>query len=122
MQCDLHVLGEFALLVLRLLAAVDLRITQGMGQEQVVEHAMLVIILKVLAKITTGMADRAELRLEVKPRDNIWRQNVGAAPELPPSELIPQFTVASLAPEIGRRTRQQPGHAGTHAAVWLHEG
>ena len=56
-QRNLHVLAHFAPLVLRLLAAVDLRIAQRMGEEQVVAQAVFVVVLQVLAEIAFGMLD-----------------------------------------------------------------
>ena len=105
-QCDFLVLGDGPLLVLRLGAAVDLRVAQRMGQEQIVAHAVFIVILDIFAEIAFRMLDRAELVFEVESRDDVGRQNVGAATELAPTELVPQLAIAALAPEILGRARQ----------------
>ena len=55
-QHYLGVLAGRALLVLGLRAAVDLRVAQRMGQEQIVVAAIFVIFLQVLAEIAVAGA------------------------------------------------------------------
>jgi hypothetical protein len=105
-QCDFLVLGNGALLVLRLSAAVDLRVAQRVGQEQIMAHTVFVVILDVLAEIAFRMLDGAELVFEVERGGDVRRQDVGAAAELAPIEFVPQLAVAALALEILGRARQ----------------
>ncbi len=98
-QRNLGVFAHIAPLVLRLLTAVDLRVAQRMGEKQVVLQAIFVVVLQVLAEIAFGMFDCAEFVLQVQRRDDVRRQNVGAAAELPPGQLVPELAVAALAPE-----------------------
>ena len=119
---DLGVLGDLALLVLGLLAAVDLRVAERVGQEEVVVAAVFVIFLQVLAEIAFGVLDRAVLVLEVQRREDVGREDVGAAAELAPGQLVPQFAVAALSLEVLGRAREQPRDRDAIAAVGVDAG
>jgi hypothetical protein len=87
-----------------------------MGQKEVMAHAGFVVILDVLAEIAFRVLDGAELVFEVHWRDDLGRQDVGAAAELAPAELVPQlaiFATVDVAPA---------GHRAERHALGLPEG
>jgi hypothetical protein len=122
MQRNFVVFARHPLLVLRLLAAVDLRIAERVRQEQVVDFAISVIILEILAEIALRMLDGAELVLQVQRRNDVGRQNVGAAAELAPAQLVPLFAVAALLLEILGRAGKEPADTDPLPRVGVEAG
>ena len=85
-----------ALLVLGLLAAVYLRVPEGVGEEEVVLQAIVIVVHHVLAKVTARVPHGAEGLANVVQRDDIGGQNIGAAPKLTPTLLVPDLAVPAL--------------------------
>src|SRR5271165_4109481 len=111
MQRNFLVLLHGRLLVLRLSTAVNLRVAESMGEEEVVAHAVPIVIFQVFAEVAFRVPDRTKLVFEVKRGNDVGREDVGAAAELAPGELVPQLAVPPLASEILCAPRQQPAHA-----------
>ena len=63
MQRDLFVFRDLPLLILRLGAAVDLRIAERVGEEDVVFEAIAVLVCKVFSEVATRMLHFAERML-----------------------------------------------------------
>ncbi len=107
-----YVQGDFffvraALLILRLLAAVHLRVAQGVGQKEIVFHTVAVIVDHVGAKVAVVAGHGTEFIANIVEGDDVGRQNIRSA-ELAPALLVPDFAVASLAFEIVVVARQEP--------------
>jgi hypothetical protein len=68
-------------------------------------HAVFGVILDIFAEIAFRMLDCAVLVFEMDRGDNVRRQDVGAAAELAPTELVPQLAIAALALVIFGRAR-----------------
>src|SRR5271166_6136052 len=90
-----------------------------MGQEEVVARTVSVVILEVLAEIALRMLDGAERVLQMERGDDVGRQDVGAAAELAPGQLVPQLAVAALALQILGAPRQQPADADALTGRWI---
>src|SRR5215831_18570397 len=73
-----------------------LRVTEGVRQEEVIFQTMVIVIDHIRTKIAAGMLDSAEGLAQVVQGDDIGRQDVGAAPQLPPALLIPDLAVAAF--------------------------
>ena len=110
-QGDLFVLGHRAPLVLRLRAAVDLRVTQRVGEEEVVVAAVLVVVDDVLAEVAVRVLERAEDLGARHHVADVRRQDVRAAAELAPGQHVPELAVDALAVRVLAVLRQQPGEA-----------
>ena len=108
--------------VLRLLAAVHLRVAQRVGQEQVVLHAVAMVVNDVLAEIAPGMLHLPQRVADSHQADDVRREDVRAATELPPRFLIPDFAVAPLPLQVFMAARQQPRRAAPVPGVRGDEG
>ena len=109
--------GTCALLVLRLRAAVDLRVAQRVGEEEVVVAAVLVVVDDVLAEVALRVLERAEDLGARHQVADVRRQDVGAAAELAPGQHVPELAVAPLAVRVLVVLGQQPGEAGADAVL-----
>jgi len=94
-QRDLFLL-RFPLLVLGLLTAVHLGVAQRMGQEQVIFHAVAVVVDHVFSEIAVGVLDGAKGVLHVVQGDDKWCQNIRTAPQLAPRLAVPNLAIPAL--------------------------
>ena len=108
--------------VLRLLAAVDLRVAQRVGQEQVVFHAIAVVVGDVLAEVAMRVFHLPQSIANCIESNDVGGEDVGTAPQLAPGLFIPDFAVAPLTLEVFARAGQEPGQAASVAGVRRNEG
>ena len=108
--------------VLRLLTPVDLRVAEGVRQEDVVLLAESVVVHHILAEVAVRVLDRTQRLPVVIEAEHELRQQVRPSTELAPCLLVPDLAVASLSPQVLVRPGQQVGQAATDAAVRRHEG
>ena len=117
-----HVEGEVLLLdlaplVLGLGAAVDLRVAEGVGQEEVVLAAQPGVVDDVLREVAVGVLDLREHVSSVVEHEDVGREDVRATAHLPPGLLVPDLTVAALQPRLVQRLRDEPRQADAVARV-----
>jgi hypothetical protein len=102
-------------LILRLLAAVYLRVTESVRKEEVVLQTIVIIVDHILPEVTAGVVHGAQGLTYVVQGNDIRRQDIGATPELSPALLVPDLAVTTLPFQVFVRSRQEPGEAAALA-------
>lgn len=115
---DLLILGRGPLLILRLQAAIDLRVAERMGEKEIVLHAEAVVIDSVLAEVAKRRRlDAAQFSVPLRQDRDEGSEDIRAASQLAPGLLAPDLAVAPLASQILGRFRDQPGKADAIARL-----
>ena len=92
-----------------------------MGQEQIVFHAVAVVVGDVLAEVAVGVPDLGQPVANGVESDDVGSKDIGAAAQLSPRLLVPDFAVAPLALQVASRAGQQPGQAAPVACLRRNE-